>query len=87
MSLRGAGDAAGPSSSAKVVDSGKVPGYSGRVTYIARISTFGRDFGVAVEVNADLPLDGLAKDSKALDAFLLAKHRELELAYMEQAGR
>jgi len=56
------------------------------VSYHGKISTFGRDFGVTVEVfSADgLPLEDLlsGEEAKRLDDFLVTKHRELELAFM-----
>jgi len=68
--------------SEKPLDKGAVPGYSGRVSYVARLTTYGKEWGISVEVSGDVN----DEEAKRLDAFLLAKHRELELAYMEQAG-
>ena len=68
--------------SEKPLDTGAVPGYSGRVSYVARLTTYGKEWGISVEVSGDVN----DEEAKRLDAFLLAKHRELELAYMEQAG-
>ena len=64
--------------SEKPLDRGQVPGYSGRVSYVARLTTYGKEWGISVEVSGDVN----EEEAHRLDAFLLAKHRELELAYM-----
>ena len=73
--------------SEKPLDRGQVPGYSGRVSYVARLTTYGKEWGISVEVSGDLDPDKLTEEAAPLDAFMLAKHRELELAYMDQAGK
>lgn len=98
MPLRGAGDTEkqqsqgttprGRRAARQVEGTLSIPGFAGRVGYIGRVSTFGRDFGVAVEVQApDATLEQLDALASALQQWMLKKHRELELAYMAQSGK
>lgn len=58
-------------------------GESRSLSYTGRVSTFGKDFGVAVEVTATFPPDEVEAKSDLINEFAVRKHRELELAFME----
>lgn len=51
-----------------------------KINYKARVSTFGGEFGVAVEADGDFDTPELAD---LVNEFVVRKHRELEIAFME----